>query len=121
MSKHWGAFSVKRSHLYILWSYDFLFAFIFAIFNWNILTFIVYALIYDLILFIITKSRFNPCSRLPGFIFKFFGWVLGRLAVGDEDPLRRLRDSEGPDHPKYKSLLHEVLPLAFLEKTFRKE
>ncbi len=114
MANYWNAFGTKKSHLCILWCYDFLFAFIFAVFNWNILAFIVYALIYDIVLFLITNKPFNPCSRVPGFIFKFFGWILGRLAVGDKDPLRRLRDVNDEkclDYPKYQSILHELVPM----------
>nr|QBK93232.1 MAG: hypothetical protein LCPAC403_03660 [Pithovirus LCPAC403] len=123
MTGYWNAFGTKRSHIYILWIYDFIFAFIFAVFNWNILAFIVYALLYDIVLFLITKRAFNPCSRLPGFIFKFFGWVLGRFAVGDENPLRRLRDVNDEDHldyPKYESILHELFPKKQLENLFQK-
>ncbi len=106
----------KQTHVHILWVYDFIFSFIFGVLNWNILAFVVYAIAYDIILIMITKKSYNPFSRIPGFFLKFYGWLLGRIAAGDEDPLRRIQDTsrtpkeERLDFPRYCSAVHEMFP-----------
>nr|QBK93623.1 MAG: hypothetical protein LCPAC404_03270 [Pithovirus LCPAC404] len=78
--------------------------------------FVIYAIIYDVILYLILKKPYDPISRIPGFFIKFYGWILGRLALGDEDPLRRIQNtsrtprSEKLDYPKYPSPAHELFP-----------
>lgn len=68
--------------------YSFALAFVFAPVVWNVAVFFVYIIIMELLFWVMTDTIWTPAERVGSLFFAFFGWMCGRLWIGDETPLR---------------------------------
>jgi len=72
--------------------YSFALAFAFSPLTWNVIVFMVYVVLMEIIFWLTTRTVWSPIERVGAFFFSFYGWLCGRLWFGDRTPLRTMKN-----------------------------
>lgn len=98
--------------------YSFAFAFVLAPLTWNVVVFVVYIVLMEIVFWITTDTAWTPVQRVGAFFFAFYGWMCGRLWFGDETPLRTIKDihkdeDKGIFYKESEGIIDDCIPSFF--------